>query len=113
MLELTQFGSWRPPILETVATTGEGTEELWTAIAEHRSCLIGDGSLEEGRQRRLAQEFHQILLARLAQEIDDLVGADRVADAVTELSNGTVDPYEAADRLLSGLFPRTPGGASE
>jgi len=113
MLELTQHGSWRPPILETVATTGDGTEELWTAITEHRSCLIGDGSLEERRQRRLAREFHQILLARVEQEIDDLVGADRVADAVTELSNGTLDPYEAADRLLSGLFPRTLGGASE
>ncbi len=109
MLELTQLGSWRPPIVETVATTGAGVEEVWTAIAEHRSCLLEDGSLEERRQRRLAREFHQILLARVEQEIDDLVGADRVADAVAELSTGALDPYEAADRLLSGLFPRTRG----
>ncbi len=112
MLELTQLGSWRPPIVETVATTGAGVEESWTAVAEHRSWLIEDGSLEERRRRRLAREFHQILLARVGQEIDDLVGADRFADAVAELSNGVLDPYEAADRLLSGLFPPTrgPGG---
>ena len=53
----------------------------------------------------------QILLALVEQEIDDLLAADRFAATLTELSNGTVDPYEAADRLLSALFPTGgPGG---
>ncbi len=111
MLDLTQLGTWRPPIVETVAATGDGVEEVWTAIAEHRSSLLADGTLEERRRRRLAREFRQILLALVEQEIDDLLAADRFATTLTELSNGTVDPYEAADRLLSALFPTgRPGG---
>ena len=40
MLDLTQLGDWRPPIVETVATEGKGVDELWTAIGEHRAHLI-------------------------------------------------------------------------
>ncbi len=111
MLDLTQLGTWRPPIIETAATTGDGVEEVWSAIAAHRSSLTDDGTLEERRGRRLAREFHQILLARAEQEIDDLVADDRFAGTLIELSTGATDPYEAADRLLSELFPTGgPGG---
>ena len=37
MLDLTQLGEWRPPIVETVASTGDGVDDLWTAIGDHRA----------------------------------------------------------------------------
>jgi LAO/AO transport system kinase len=105
MLELTQLGDWRPPIVETVATEGNGVDALWTTIGEHRAHLIEGGDLDESRRRRLAREFHQILLARVGQQLDALLAEDRFAGVVADLSSGVLDPYEAADRLLDGLLP--------
>jgi LAO/AO transport system kinase len=105
MLDLTQLGDWRPPIVETVASGGDGVDELWTAITDHRTHLTVTGELEESRRRRLTREFHQILLARVEQQLDGLLAADRFAPLVADLSSGALDPYEASDRLLDGMFP--------
>ncbi|HEY4929456.1 MAG TPA: methylmalonyl Co-A mutase-associated GTPase MeaB [Acidimicrobiales bacterium] len=105
MLDLTQLGDWRPPIVETVAQNGDGVDELWTAITDHRAHLVDNGELEAFRRQRQTREFHQILLARVEQRIDALLTADRFAPLVAEMSSGALDPYEAADRLLGGLLP--------
>ncbi len=105
MLDLTQLGDWRPPIVDTVASSGEGVDDLWTAIAGHRDHLVANGDLERFRRQRLAREFHQILLARMEQYLDAVMVDEQFAGVVTEMSDGTLDPYEAADRILAGLFP--------
>ena len=46
MLDLSTPGDWRPPILETVAATGEGVEALWAEIGRHRAFLAEAGLLE-------------------------------------------------------------------
>ena len=78
MLDLTQLGDWRPPIVDTVASAGEGVDELWTAIAEHRDHLVATGALSASRAERLAREFHQILLARVEEQLDALLAAGPV-----------------------------------
>jgi LAO/AO transport system kinase len=105
MLDLTQLGDWRPPIVDTVASSGDGVDDLWTAIDEHRVHLESNGDLARFRRERLAREFHQILLARVEHHLDTLMAADRFAPLVADMSDGTLDPYEAADRLLAGLLP--------
>ena len=65
MLDLTELGEWRPPIVETVASTGDGVEELWAAIGGHRRHQIDSGLLAAARRRRLLGEFRQILVARV------------------------------------------------
>jgi len=66
---------------------------------------VTNGNLELFRRQRLTREFHQILLARVEQQLDGLLAADRFAPLVADMSNGVLDPYEAADRLLTGLLP--------
>jgi LAO/AO transport system kinase len=105
MLDLTQLGEWRPPIVETVASSGDGVDELWTAIADHRAHLTSSGALEMSRRERLAREFHQILLARMEERIGALEADDGTAGVLADLSDGSLDPYEAADRLLGALLP--------
>jgi len=105
MLDLTQLGDWRPPIVDTVASSGDGVDDLWSAIGEHRAHLVANGDLERFRRERLTREFHQILLARVEHQLDALMAADRFAGVVADMSSGTLDPYEAADQLLSGVLP--------
>src|SRR5690348_10454562 len=42
MLDMSAVKDWRPPVVETVATTGSGIDELWDALAEHRAFLDDD-----------------------------------------------------------------------
>lgn len=105
MLDLTAPGDWRPPIVETVASTGGGVDELWEAIGRHRSHVIERGLLDVRRRERLEREFRQILVARVAQRIDAVSGTDQFIAITDALAAGELDPYEAADRVLSDVVP--------
>ncbi len=107
MLELTPFddGGWRPPIVETVATSGVGVEDLWDAIGAHRQHQIDTGLLAAGRRRRLLGEFDQILVLRVRQQIEDGLAADRFADITEAMVAGDLDPYQAVDRVLAAITP--------
>jgi len=108
MLELTELGDWRPPIVETVASSGDGVEALWTAIGEHRAHQLAFGTLAEHRRRRLEREFRQILVARVEQRVEALRPDPRYAEITGPMLEGALDPYEAADRLLA-LLTAGPG----
>jgi LAO/AO transport system kinase len=105
MLDLTELGLWRPPIVETVASTGDGTEELWDTIGHHRAHQIGHGTLLLQRRRRLEREFRQILQARLSEQIDGVLSGGGVDDINAAMLDGALDPYAAADRVLGRLLP--------
>jgi LAO/AO transport system kinase len=104
MLDLTELGSWRPPIMETVASKGEGIEALWSAVGDHRSHQIAHGTLALMRRQRLELEFHQIVTARVGERIDALIEADHFADITAAMVSGDIDPYQAADRLLAQVL---------
>ena len=57
MLDLSGHQAWRPPIVPTVATRGEGIDELWAAIGEHRAFQEQDGVLARRREDRLREEL--------------------------------------------------------
>ena len=100
MLDLARPGSWRPEIVDTTATTGEGVADLWAVVARHRAHLLESGQLVTRRAGRLAQELRRVLLARAEARLDELAGGEEFASAVKALVAGETDPYGAADRLL-------------
>jgi LAO/AO transport system kinase len=104
MLDLTELGPWRPPIVETVASSGDGVEELWATIVGHRAHQIEAGTLAVQRRRRLEREFRQILMARLGEQVDGVLAAGGVDDIVTTMLDGAADPYETADRVLDRVL---------
>ena len=42
MLDLSELGEWRPPIVATVASRNEGMTDLWDAVLAHRAHLEGE-----------------------------------------------------------------------
>jgi LAO/AO transport system kinase len=103
MLDLSVPGGWRPPILETVAATGEGVDALWSEIGRHRSYLTEAGLLEPSRQERLRREFRLVLRARIEKEIDRLGSQPRFGALDDEIVGHRTDPYTAADELLAHM----------
>ena len=76
ILSLDQERDWRPPIVLTEAVTGEGIEELWDKIVEHRAHLESNGLLEERRRRNLAGEVFAVASARAKAHLEEAVADD-------------------------------------
>ncbi len=95
------MGAWRPPVVTCVAATGDGVPELWTSIHDHRSYLQDSGELVVRRQKRLLDELHRVLIANLEHQAQTAEQGDRWEQAKTALLKREVDPYEAAEALLT------------
>jgi LAO/AO transport system kinase len=104
MLDMSStMGEWRPPIVDTIASRGEGIEELWSAIGNHRAYLERSGELAERRRRRLLDELSEVLQRRVEVRVRDLEGGEAYERARQGVLNGDIDPYSAADELLEKL----------
>ncbi len=101
MLELSGALAWRPPILQTTATTGEGVEELFDAVATHRAHLVANGEAEARRRARLRDELRGLVAARIAERVDALCEGPHFDAVVDEVATRTRDPYAAVDALLT------------
>jgi len=103
MLDLSTLGAWRPPVVETVATTDDGVARLWEEIGRHRGHLEAAGLLGPLRRERLRREFRHVLRARIEKEIDRLGSGRRLAELTEAVADRELDPYSAADELLADV----------
>ncbi|WP_037913457.1 methylmalonyl Co-A mutase-associated GTPase MeaB [Actinacidiphila yeochonensis] len=101
--EIRAAGDWRPPIVKTVAARGEGVEELVDALEKHRAWMAERGVLAERRLSRAANEIETIAVTALRERIGGLRGDQHLAVLAAKVTEGTLDPYTAADDLVSGL----------
>jgi LAO/AO transport system kinase len=102
MLELSTLGDWRPPIIATVASTGEGVDELRKAIDDHRAFVESNGDLEDRRRRRIATELREIVVHKIDERADELCGGGAFDALLAKVLAREVDPYTAAAELLDG-----------
>ena len=94
------MGEWRPPVVRTVASSGEGVDELWSTIKTHREYLESSGELARRRERRLTDELREIVLHRLEQRAKETTAGATFDQLKADLLARRVDPYTAAERLL-------------
>jgi LAO/AO transport system kinase len=105
---------WSPPVLLTTAHTGQGIEDLWGKIQDHRQYQTTSGDLEVRRGRQRRAEFLEAVEEVLAQRLRNRVVNDPDLIAILEqVSAKKADPYSAAlEYLESSLFsadwPDTP-----
>jgi LAO/AO transport system kinase len=96
-------GDWRPPIVRTVASRGEGLDEVVEALAEHRTWLEHSGELSRRRLRRAADEVEAIAVTALRERMGDLRSGQALDDLAGRVVRRELDPYAAADALVEGL----------
>jgi LAO/AO transport system kinase len=93
-------GEWTPPILETVATEGTGIAEMVDAVWRHRAWLEREG-LAGDRARRLWQEVETLVALRAADLAKARLGEQELGELRRRLGARELDPWEAAEQLLS------------
>jgi LAO/AO transport system kinase len=101
MLEMSD-ADWRPEIVETIATKGEGIDDLWIAIEKHRAYQDEKGLLEARRRRRVQREIKEIVAARFRRRVEDSAG-ELLNELTDKVLSRELDPYSAADRVIETL----------
>jgi LAO/AO transport system kinase len=94
---------WTPPVVKTVASTGQGVEDLVAAIDEHRAWLVESGQLQVRRERRARDEVEALAVALLRRRLEAGAGSTRLAEAAADVVAGRLDPHTAAERLVAGI----------
>jgi LAO/AO transport system kinase len=105
--ELGGDSAWWPPIVRTVAVRSEGIGELVEAVDDHREHLVASGELETRRRDRAEHVVREIALAGVRERFEDLGGPGGgdglLGTLAVRVAERDLDPYEAADELLSAL----------
>jgi LAO/AO transport system kinase len=105
ILALDHDSVWKPPIVLTEATRGEGVDELWTKLEEHRAHLEADGLLEERRRKNLAGEVFAVASARAKTRLQDAVADDpELRRLLEEVQRRELDPLSAVREILGKVF---------
>jgi LAO/AO transport system kinase len=91
---------WRPPIVQTVASTGQGVDEVVERIDAHRAWLESSGELRNRRVRRARDEIEAIAVTSLRRRWGDVHARTELDELAEKVVAGACDPYAAADSLL-------------
>lgn len=110
MLELGGERTWVPPIIPSVATTGEGIDEVWHAVLDHRRHQKAGGELESTRSARIELEFRRALIEELTRRAEAAAGRQTLNELMDRISERSVDPWTAARRIVTELAEESDRG---
>lgn len=101
MLELsTEKKEWTPPVLKTVALTGQGVDRLLEEIEKHEA-YIKKGALLHQRRANVEIELIEALKQKIAESvIRDLRQQGEWVKITEKILAREIDPHSAADNLL-------------
>ena len=98
-------GEWSPPIVKTVATTGQGIPELIEAIAQFRAHSLG----AQASRRRTRSEYRlrELVSQRFMDHLErQVLTPGELGTIVDRIAAREVDPYTAANDLLARAVRR-------
>lgn len=95
--------SRRPPVQSTDATRGDGVDELFQLIADHRQRTAHHVDDDARRKKRHAHLVRAIARTQLDLRFHEHTESSRFDTLIDEVADGELDPYRAADRLTGWL----------
>jgi LAO/AO transport system kinase len=110
-LALQTFGprQWKPPVLKTIATTGEGVPGLWSAIGQFRAHCATVGSR---RRERYEHRLRERLGRQFFDHLEKVLPPGELDRTVGRIAAGEIDLYSAAAELMSRALPNSTPASS-
>ncbi|HUK20207.1 MAG TPA: methylmalonyl Co-A mutase-associated GTPase MeaB [Gemmatimonadales bacterium] len=94
-------GAWEPPVVKTVATTGDGIGELTAALERHRTYLEHSGVLQARRRQRVEMLTRAVITRTLKRWVWEAARVDEVlAERLDDVLDGRQSPYELAQAVI-------------
>jgi LAO/AO transport system kinase len=101
MLDLNSaMGPWRPPIIKTMATSGEGIPDLTEKIIAHRRFLQEGNGLSKKRSERAKEEILNLIEGEVSKYIHRMLKYDLNFDeTIEQVVARKQDPYSYAQKV--------------
>lgn len=94
-------GGWQPPVIRTIATTGEGISDLVSEIDRCHRTLIDLPQRSERKRRATRDRLFRIMQERLMDVLLESWGQADIEAAVTAIVSRERDPYSVVDEVLA------------
>jgi len=93
------------PVVKTIAKENKGIIELINEIEKHKNYLKKTKFFETQRKKRYEAELVEIIRKRLMNFIfDESAFKEKVEKLIDQISKKELDPYTAADEILSKII---------
>ncbi len=93
---------WVPPVLTCSAATGDGLDDVWSQVQQHRAVMERSGAFADRRARQQVDWMWATVQERIVSRFrdrDDV--AEMVDDLERRLAAGEITPTLAAQQLLA------------
>lgn len=90
---------WRPQIIKTQATTGDGVNDFVGALDRFRE-YAGDDLRYQRRYRLEASELRRLLGEAFWRHVEQLVSPSELDKVTAQLARRELDPYTAVDAIM-------------
>jgi LAO/AO transport system kinase len=92
--------AWQVPVIATVATEGQGVDELMEAVADHLDSLKASDQWWARELARSRQEIGQLLREEFIARLTAAVPPGVRETLIASVAERQIDPYTAVDRLF-------------
>jgi LAO/AO transport system kinase len=97
-----EHGDWVPPIVKTVASRGEGIEELDAALRQHSDYLASSGELDRRNRDRVRIRIETQLKEKFMQRlIGGAISKEEWEQLLADVLRKRNNPHDAAETVLS------------
>jgi LAO/AO transport system kinase len=104
-------GEWRPPIVKTSATSGQGVDQLWNEIGKFRE---HSADTRVSRQRaRQEYRLRELLSHRFMQHAEKILTPAEFDRIVGGIASREIDPYSAAADIMTRVLGTAQPGSRD
>jgi LAO/AO transport system kinase len=97
-------GPWEHPVVLTIASKGDGIDQLMAALDRHHEWLGRSGTLEARRRRRMVERTREVVDRAARRWMWDETHAEQlISDRLEQMVDGKLSPYDVATEVLDGL----------
>jgi GTPase len=93
---------WTPPIVKTVASEGNGIDEVANAIRNYENFLRGNDLLRKKNVQNWEERLIEMLRETLLEQVSTRVGRENLERYAAEIADHKRDPYTLVEEILAG-----------
>src|SRR5439155_10970816 len=94
---------WRPPVVKTIATQGEGIDELVENIGRCRQFFENSALRAEKKRAAARQRLLMLLQERLMDTaVHEIFPNGELNHVVDQIAERRQDPYSIVEKIISG-----------
>ena len=101
-----EHGDYLPPIVKTVASRGEGIEELDDAIVKHRAYLESSGELVRRNRERVRIRIETMLKEKFMSRL--MIATPNFDEILDDVVRKRSNPHDAAENVLRRVTIQSP-----